>query len=85
MKKTALLIVTLDTKGPEALFLKNAIERRGVHVLVMDTGIYPSVHGEGDISRREVALAGGGRSSTLSPQVAADAHKRRGIRRSGHG
>ncbi len=59
MKKTALLIVTLDTKGSEALFLKNVLERRGVHVLVMDTGIFPSVHGEGDIGRQEVALTGG--------------------------
>ena len=59
MKKTALLIVTLDTKAPEALFLKRVLERRGVHVLVMDTGLFPSVHGEGDIGRLEVALAGG--------------------------
>jgi uncharacterized protein (UPF0261 family) len=59
MKKTALLIVTLDTKGPEALFLKKALERRGVHVLVMDVGIFPSAHGESDVGRHEVALAGG--------------------------
>jgi uncharacterized protein (UPF0261 family) len=59
MKKTALLISTLDTKGPEALFLRRVLKRRGVDVLVMNTGIFPSVHGEGDISRQEVALAGG--------------------------
>ena len=59
MKKTALLIVTLDTKGPEARFLKNALERRGVRVLVMNAGVYPSAYGEGDIGRHEVALAGG--------------------------
>ena len=60
MKKTALLIVTLDTKGPEALFLRNVLERRGLDVLVMDTGIFPSLlHGGGDIGRQEVALAGG--------------------------
>ncbi len=59
MKKTALIIVTLDTKGPEALFLKKVLERRGIAALIMDTGIFPSAHGEGDIGRHEVALAGG--------------------------
>lgn len=59
MKKTALLIIALDTKGAEALFLRRVLERRGVDVLVMNTGIFPSVHGEGDISRQEIALAGG--------------------------
>jgi uncharacterized protein (UPF0261 family) len=59
MKKTVLLIVTLDTKGPEALFLKSVLERRGAAVLVMNTGIFSSPFGEGDISRHEVALAGG--------------------------
>jgi len=58
MKKTALLIVTLDTKGPEALFLRRALERCGIDVIVMDTGIFPSVHGEGDIRRKDTALAG---------------------------
>jgi len=59
MKKTALIIVTLDTKGPEALFLRKVLERRGVRGLVMDTGIFPSYYGEGDIGRHDVALAGG--------------------------
>lgn len=59
MKKTALIIVTLDTKGPEALFLREALERRRIAVLVMDAGIFPSGYGEGDIDRHEVARAGG--------------------------
>ncbi len=61
-KQTALLVVTLDTKGQEALFLKSVLERLGVDVLVLDTGIFPSPVGEGDIGRHEVALAGGSRS-----------------------
>ena len=61
-KRTALLVVTLDTKGQEALFLKSVLERLGVDVLVLDTGIFPSPVGEGDIGRHEVALAGGDRS-----------------------
>ena len=59
MKKTVLLIITLDTKGPEAFFLKAELERRGVAVLLMNTGIFPSSRGEGDLSRQEVAQAAG--------------------------
>lgn len=59
MKKTVLLIITLDTKGPEALFLREVLERLGVDVLMMDVGIFPSPACEGDIRRPEVALAGG--------------------------
>jgi uncharacterized protein (UPF0261 family) len=59
MKKTVLLVITLDTKGPEALFLRGVLERLGVHVLLMDVGIFPSPCGEGDLRRHEVALAGG--------------------------
>ena len=61
-KQTALLVVTLDTKGQETLFLKSVLERLGIDVLILDTGIFPSPVGEGDIRRHEVALAGGGRS-----------------------
>ncbi len=61
-KQTALLIVTLDTKGQEALFLKRVLEGLGLAVLIMDTGVFPSPMGDGDISRHQVALAGGDRS-----------------------
>ena len=57
--KTALLLVTLDTKGQEALFLKDVLQRLGLGVLILDTGVFPSPAGEADISRQEVALAGG--------------------------
>lgn len=59
MKKTALLIITLDTKGEEALFLKKALERQGLNVLMMDVGIFPSPSAVGDITREEVAAAAG--------------------------
>ncbi|MBE0569317.1 MAG: Tm-1-like ATP-binding domain-containing protein [Deltaproteobacteria bacterium] len=59
MGKTVLLVITLDTKGPEALYLRGVLERLGVHPLVMDVGVFPSPRGEGDIPRRQVALAGG--------------------------
>jgi uncharacterized protein (UPF0261 family) len=35
------------------------LQRLGVGVLILDAGIFPSPAGEGDISRHEVALAGG--------------------------
>jgi uncharacterized protein (UPF0261 family) len=59
MKKTALLIVTLDTKGQEAFFLKGVLQRLGCEVLILDVGIFPSTVGEGDIGRHQVAQAGG--------------------------
>ena len=58
MKKTALLIITLDTKAEEALFLKKALERQGLNVLMMDVGVFPSSV-VGNITREEVAAAAG--------------------------
>lgn len=59
MKKTILLISTLDTKGSEATFLKTLIQERGHRVILLDinTGAEPSV--PSDISAKEVAKAGG--------------------------
>lgn len=59
MDKTVLLIATFDTKGQEALYLKQCIEAQGVRVLVMDTGILGSPHTEECILREEVARRGG--------------------------
>ena len=59
MKKTVLLVVTLDTKGPEANYLREVLDRMGVRTLLMDVGVFPSPHGEGDIRRGQVAEAGG--------------------------
>jgi len=59
MKKTALLIITLDAKAEEALFLKKALERQGLNVLIMDVGVFPSSSVVGDITREEVAATAG--------------------------
>jgi uncharacterized protein (UPF0261 family) len=59
MKKTALLIITLDTKAEEALFLKKSLERQGLNVLMMDVGVFASSSAVGDITRQEVAAAAG--------------------------
>ena len=38
MKRQIPVIVTMDTKGPEALFLKEFIERRGFDAPIIDVG-----------------------------------------------
>lgn len=60
-QKTIVLISTLDTKGPEAAFLKKLIEKRRHRLILLDTstGGEPSV--SPDISAKEVAKAGGGK------------------------
>lgn len=56
MKKTVLLIGTLDTKGQEYAFVKSLIEARGHRVIVMDAGIFEATV-PADISAHEVARA----------------------------
>jgi uncharacterized protein (UPF0261 family) len=65
MKKTVLLIITLDTKWEEASYLKKTIEDQGLKVLVMDAGVFPAPSMKGDIKREEVAAAGGQDMETL--------------------
>jgi uncharacterized protein (UPF0261 family) len=59
MKKTIVLVATLDTKGSEANFLKGLIQERGHRVILLDinTGAEPSILP--DISAKEVARAVG--------------------------
>ncbi|NLC53212.1 MAG: UPF0261 family protein, partial [Firmicutes bacterium] len=60
MEPKVLLIATLDTKEKEAAYLKQSIEAKGVKTLVMDTGVLSSPRElNPDVSREEVALAGG--------------------------
>ena len=65
MKKTVLIIATLDTKGREALYLKQELEKAGVDTLLMDAGtfdqrfvvpdIYPGdLSGEAGVSLDEI-------------------------------
>ena len=56
-EKTVLIIATLDTKGPEALFIKKLIEERGLRTLVMDVGTTGKSLFSADIPSREVAEA----------------------------
>ena len=54
-----LLIATFDTKAEEALYLKDKIESLGCGVLVMDTGILAETGKATDVTRHQVAEAGG--------------------------
>ena len=57
--RTVVLLGTLDTKGIEYAFLRDRLRERGAEVLVVDAGIHEPVGLEPDISRHEVARAGG--------------------------
>jgi uncharacterized protein (UPF0261 family) len=59
MPKTIVIPVTMDTKGEETGFVKNAIERRGHNTTVIDVGVLGQPQMKADISREEVAKAGG--------------------------
>ena len=59
MKKTIAIVGALDTKGQEFAFLKSEIEKRGCATLVVDTGVLGEAVFEPDVSREQVALAGG--------------------------
>ena len=56
---TIALLGTMDTKGTEYAFLAEQIQNRGHHTLVIDTGTLGEPRLKPDISRAEVALAGG--------------------------
>lgn len=53
-EKSAFILATLDTKGEEALFLKNFFESNGVHAVTLDLGIYKEPSIEPDVSREEL-------------------------------
>jgi uncharacterized protein (UPF0261 family) len=56
---TVVLLGTLDTKGVEYAFLRDRLLERGAEVLVVDAGIHEPVGLKPDVSRHEVARAGG--------------------------
>src|SRR5437660_618427 len=58
--KTILLVGAFDTKGAEYAFVKDLVERRGHHVLAMNTGVMGEpVHLGADIASAQVAEAAG--------------------------
>ena len=58
-KKTVVIVGSLDTKGDEFAFVKKLIEAEGLNTLVVDFGVMGAPALEPDITREEVAKAGG--------------------------
>jgi uncharacterized protein (UPF0261 family) len=58
-KKTVAILATLDTKGREAEYLRQQVEKHGVDSIVIDTGVVGNPEARADITRNEVARAGG--------------------------
>ncbi|MEU7037473.1 Tm-1-like ATP-binding domain-containing protein [Streptomyces sp. NPDC046237] len=59
------LVGTLDTKGLEYGWLRERLKRRGVEVIVVDTGVIGTPKTSADVSRAEVARAAGVRLERL--------------------
>lgn len=61
MPKTVLLVGAMDTKGEDFAYVQQLIEPQGVKTLVADFGVLGEATGiHVDISRSEIAKAGGG-------------------------
>lgn len=65
MTKTIALLGALDTKGAEYAFVKQCIEARGHRTLLVDVGVLGAPAVEPDVSRAEVAAAGGASIDSL--------------------
>lgn len=56
---TIVLIGALDTKGAELEFLRQQVELRGHHTVVVDVGVLGEPAVDADVARADVASAGG--------------------------
>ena len=65
MKKQLLIIATLDTKGKEAAYVKDCVQRLGIHPILMDVGTLGEPLTHPDITRAEVVEAAGYRFENL--------------------
>jgi uncharacterized protein (UPF0261 family) len=59
MPKTVAILATLDTKGQEAQYLREQLACLGSRALVVDIGVLGRPAAKADVSREEVARAGG--------------------------
>ena len=81
--KTIAIIATLDTKGPEAAFVKSCIEDTGYTTMVLDTGILDRKDPAAphpDFSRDNIAREGGEDRGELVSRSAEKDTRSRGIR-----
>ncbi len=58
-RKTIAVLATLDTKGKEAEFLREQIRKHGQAALIVDVGVTGAPAAKADVTRAEVAEAGG--------------------------
>ena len=66
MGKTVVITGSLDTKGKEFSFLRELIQKEGLETLVIDFGVMGEPAFAPDITRQEVAKAGGGDLTRLA-------------------
>jgi uncharacterized protein (UPF0261 family) len=59
VKKQLLIIATLDTKGREAAYVRDCVQRLGIHPTLMDVGTLEHPLTDPDITSREVIEAAG--------------------------
>lgn len=59
MGKTVAVLATLDTKGQEAQYLREQLGRLGSTALVVDVGVLGTPQCKADVTREEIARAGG--------------------------
>ena len=59
MKKHLLIVATLDTKGREVAYVKDCVQRLGIHPMIMDVGTLGEPLTQPDITRFEVAGTAG--------------------------
>jgi len=59
MKKTVAVLATLDTKGQEAGFVREQVEALGGAALLIDIGVVGAPGARPDVTREQVAEAGG--------------------------
>ncbi len=65
MRGAIAVLGTLDTKGLEVAYLSRLIREHGAPTIIIDTGILDRPAVEADITRDEVALAGGAELAAL--------------------
>jgi uncharacterized protein (UPF0261 family) len=65
VKKRLLIIATLDTKGREAAYVRDCVQRFGIHPTLMDVGTLEEPLTPPDITRFEVVEAAGYRFEDL--------------------
>ena len=60
MPKTVVILGALDTKGQEFAFVRDLVSGQGLQTLVVDFGVLGQPAFQPDVSREQVAAAGGG-------------------------